>query len=156
MGEKICGPPKWFYKIGKRPTSDNAYFENMTRNVFQAGLSWRTIENKWLGFKKAFKNFSIDEVARFGDTDVERLMVDEGIVRNRKKILATIHNAKQFKRIRERFGSFQSYLDTFDKSNNYAIVIKELDKNFKHLGSSSARIFLYSVGENVGDVGPPK
>ena len=100
----------------------------------------------------AFENFSINRIARFTDDDVKRLMANEGIVRNRKKILATIHNATQFETIKKEFESFQAYIDTLDKSNNYALVIKELRKKFKHLGPSSARIFLYSVGEDVRHV----
>ena len=147
--EEECGPPKWFYKTGTRPPTDDAYFENMTRVIFQAGLSWRLIERKWPNFRKVFVNFSIDRVVRFGDDDLERLKADKGIVRNRRKILATIHNARQFQIIKREFGSFQSYMNTLDKSNNYAPAIKEISKKFKHLGPSSARIFLYSVGEDV-------
>jgi len=150
--EERCGPPRWFYKTGTHPPTDDTYFENMTRVIFQAGLSWRLIERKWPNFQKAFENFSVERVARFGDEDVERLMADTGIVRNRRKILATIHNARQFQAIAKEFGSFQSYMNTLDKSNNYVLVIKELSRKFKHLGPSSARIFLYSVGEDVRHV----
>jgi 3-methyladenine DNA glycosylase Tag len=136
----------------RRVPNDDAYFENMTRVVFLAGLSWKMISEKWPNFKKAFKNFSIDVVAKFSENDVSRLMNDAGIVRNRAKITATISNAKQFQSIMKEFGSFQSYLGSLDKSQNYALVIKELDKKFSRVGPSSARIFLYSVGE---DVKPP-
>lgn len=147
--EEECGAPRWFYKTGTHPPTDNAYFENMTRVIFQAGLSWRLIERKWPNFRNAFEDLSIDRVAHFGKDDVEHLMADEGIVRNRRKILATIYNARQFQVIKKEFGSFQSYINALDKSNNYALVVKELAKRFKHLGPSSARIFLYSVGEAV-------
>jgi len=133
----------------RRPSKDDAYFENMTRVIFLAGLSWKMIGEKWPNFKKVFKDFSIDAVARFAQKDVERLMEDKGIVRNRMKIAATIDNAKEFQNIRTECGSFQSYLDSLDKSKSYAIVMKELGKRFKRLGPSSARIFLYSVGEDV-------
>ena len=148
MEESSWQPPSWMYRE-KRPPSDDAYFENMTRVIFQAGLSWKMINKKWPNFKKAFKNFSIDKVSKFDDDDLARLMADKGIVRNRSKIEATLNNAKEFQKIKEEFGSFQSYLDGLDKSQNYALVIKELGKKFRRLGPSSARIFLYSVGENV-------
>jgi 3-methyladenine DNA glycosylase Tag len=135
------------------PPNDDAYFENMSRVIFLAGLSWKMINEKWPNFKKAFKNFSIDEVAKLGEEDVERLMGDKSIVRNRAKIIATINNAKQFQNIRKEYGSFRSYLDSLDKSSNYALVIKELGKKFARMGPSSARIFLYSVGE---DIRPPE
>jgi DNA-3-methyladenine glycosylase I len=121
----------------------------MTRVIFLAGLSWKMIDEKWPNFRQAFKNFSVDEVARFGEKDIERLLTDASIVRNRAKITAAINNAKQFQDIRKEYGSFQSYLDSRDKSNNYALVIKDLGKKFNRIGPSSANIFLYSVGENV-------
>lgn len=148
MGEAGWSPPKWMYRE-RRPSNDYAYFENMTRVIFLAGLGWKMIEEKWSNFKKAFKNFSIDEVAKFGESDIKRLMGDSGIIRNQAKIVATINNAKQFQNIRKEYGSFQSYLDRLDKSNNYGSVIKELSKKFNRLGPSSGRIFLYSVGEKV-------
>jgi DNA-3-methyladenine glycosylase I len=141
-------PPAWMYR-DNRPSSDDAYFENMTRVIFIAGLSWKMIDKKWPNFRKAFKDFSINEVASFGDKDVEQLLSNPGIVRNRAKILATIDNARQFQNIKREFGSFQQFIDSLDKSNNYALVVKELGKRFNRLGPSSARIFLYSVGENI-------
>ncbi|MFB0523816.1 MAG: DNA-3-methyladenine glycosylase I [Candidatus Bathyarchaeia archaeon] len=140
--------PSWMYRE-RRPPSDDAYFENMTRVIFQAGLSWKMIDKKWPNFRKAFENFSIDRVAKFSDSNLARLLADKGIVRNRRKIEATISNAREFQKIKKEFGSFQSFLDSLDKSQNYAIAIKELGKNFQRLGTSSARIFLYSVGEDV-------
>jgi len=141
-------PPAWMYR-DRRPTSDDTYFENMTRVIFLAGLSWRMIDEKWSNFKKAFNNFSTANVAKFDEKDIKRLMSDAGIVKNRAKILAAINNAKQFQNIKKEYGSFKSYLDSLDKSNNYALVIKELGKKFSRLGPSSARIFLYSVGEKI-------
>jgi len=148
MSRESWSPPKWMYR-GRRPPNDDAYFENMTRVIFQAGLSWKMIDQKWPNFLKAFENFSIDKVSRFKNSDVEQLLKNEGIVRNRAKIAATIHNATEFKKIKEKPGSFKSYLDSLDKSNKYALVIKELGKRFQRLGPSSARIFLFTVGEDV-------
>jgi len=148
VSEKEWSPPKWMYR-DRRPPNDDAHFENMTRVIFLAGLSWKMIDEKWPNFQKAFKNFSIDAVAKFSENDVKRLMSDAGIVRNRAKIIATINNARQFQSVRKEHGSFRSFLDSLDKSSNYALVIKDLGKRFNRLGPSSARIFLYSVGENV-------
>lgn len=140
-------PPRWMYR-DRRP-EDDGYFENMTRVIFQGGLSWKIIDKKWPDFKKAFKNFSIDEVARFDEVDIERLVSNSSIVRNRAKIIAAIKNARKFQAIVKKFGSFASYLDSLDKSKNYALVVKELAEQFNRLGPSSARIFLFSVGEEI-------
>lgn len=133
----------------KRPQNDDAYFENMSRVIFLAGLSWKMIEDKWPNFKRAFVNFAVGKVAEFGEKDIQRLISDTSIVRNRAKIIATVNNAKQFRNIKNEYGSFQQYLDSLNKSNNYASAIKELGKKFNRIGPSSARIFLYSVGEDI-------
>lgn len=140
-------PPDWMYR-NSRP-NDDGYFENMTRVIFQGGLNWRIIDRKWPNFRKAFSNFSINTVAKYDETEVEQLMNDAGIVRNRAKIVATITNAKQFQTIMRNHESFRRYIDSLDKSENYARMVKELAKKFSRLGPSSARIFLYSVGENI-------
>ena len=141
-------PPEWWYRK-QRPTSDEAYFENLTRVIFQAGLNWKVIDKKWPTTVKAFEKFSISKVASFTNKDVERLLKDEGIVRNRSKVCATIQNAVEIQNIKKQHGSFQKYLDSLNKSKNYATVVNELTKRFKHLGPSSASLFLYTVGEKI-------
>ncbi len=149
MQEQAWQPPDWWYPAGKRPASNDIYFENMCRNIFQAGLNWSVIDKKWSTTRKAFANFSIDKVANFTEADVQRLMNDSGIVRNKGKIEAIVENAKQFQQICKQYGSFKKYLDSLDKSNNYENVAKELTIRFKWLGTSSAMMFLYTVGEKV-------
>ncbi|UCE95991.1 MAG: DNA-3-methyladenine glycosylase I [Candidatus Bathyarchaeota archaeon] len=140
-------PSGWMYR--KSRPEDSGYFENMTRIIFQGGLNWRMIDKKWPNFKEAFNDFSIDSVANFEEADVERLMNNKGIVRNRAKIVATISNAKEFQAIIREYGSFQTFLRSLDKSDNYSHAVEELSKKFSRLGPSSAGIFLYSVGENI-------
>ena len=88
---------------------DQTLFEFITLESAQAGLSWYTILKKRQGYKNAFANFDVNKVALFTQDDVERLMLDENIVRNRLKINATINNAKQFIDIQKEFGSFSAY-----------------------------------------------
>ena len=140
--------PDWWLR-DKRPSNDNVYFENMSRVIFQAGLNWQVIDHKWPTIKKGFANFNIDKVACFTNKDVQRLLQDEGIVRNKGKIQAIIQNAKNFKAIEKQYGSFQKYLDSLDKSNNYENAIKDLVNKFKWLGPPSASNFLYTVGEKI-------
>jgi DNA-3-methyladenine glycosylase I len=73
---------------------ERGLFERLTLEAFQSGLSWRTILNKRVAFRSAFADFDPDAVARFGDADVERLLGDQRIVRNRRKIEATLANAR--------------------------------------------------------------
>ena len=140
--------PEWWYRE-KKPPDDDAYFENMCRVIFQSGLNWRVIEDKWSTTKKAFDNFEVSKVAYFSDAEVENLMKDAGIVRNKGKIKAIIQNAQNFVAIEKQYGSFQKYLDSLDKSDNYTNVIKDLVNKFKWLGLPSASLFLYTVGENI-------
>ncbi len=137
----------WFYRDELPP--DDAYFENMSRTVFQAGLSWQLIADKWNDFKATFKDFKIAQVRDFDDEDIEVLISNPRIIRNRAKIEAVLVNAIVFARIQEEYGSFQDYLDTLDKSENYRLVIRELSKKFSRMGPKSATIFLWSIGEDV-------
>ena len=141
-------PPAWMYR-GRRPPNDSAYYENMTRCIFQAGLSWRTVSDKWPAFQKAFDGFDVSKVTEYGAGDISRLMGDAGIIRNRRKILAAIHNAREFERIAAEYGSFQRWLDSLDKSNNYNAVLKRLSSTFKHMGPTTSHIFLYTIGEDI-------
>lgn len=148
MQEQSWQPPQWWYRKN-RPENDDLYFENMSRVIFEAGLNWYVIDKKWSTIKTAFMGFSIEKVSRFTESDVERLLKDKGVVRNRSKIQALILNAMQFKTIKQQYGSFQAYLDSLDKSNNYASAVKELTRKFKRLGTPSASLFLYTVAEKI-------
>ncbi|ATC81557.1 MULTISPECIES: DNA-3-methyladenine glycosylase I [Pseudoalteromonas] len=88
---------------------DTKLFEFITLESAQAGLSWYTILKKRAGYKKAFANFNVQKVANFTADDIERLMQDESIVRNRLKIAATVNNAQRFIEIQKEFGSFSNY-----------------------------------------------
>ena len=138
----------WMYR-GRHPPSDLAYFENMARCVFQAGLSWRLIRDRWPSFREAFHNFDIVTVAGFGSKEISALLSNSKIVRNRKKILATIHNAREFESIVHEHGSVSKWLDSLDKSNNYSTVLKQIISRFKHMGPTTTSIWLYSIGEDI-------
>ena len=76
------------------PKDDSGYFERMTTHIFSAGLNWKVVDSKKAAFEKAFADYSPAKVAKFTERDVKRLMGDEGIVRNEKKIRSTIHNVR--------------------------------------------------------------
>jgi DNA-3-methyladenine glycosylase I len=88
---------------------DRRLFEKVCLEGFQSGLSWLTILNKREAFRAGFANFEVEEMARFTDRDVERLLGDAGIVRHRGKIESTINNAKRVLELRAEFGSLAAY-----------------------------------------------
>ena len=92
---------------------DQVLFEFLILEGAQAGLSWSTILKKRDNYRKAFNGFRAQRIARYGARDVQRLLGDAGIVRNRLKIAATIENAKVFRGVRKEFGTFDAYLWTF-------------------------------------------
>lgn len=126
------------------PKDDKGYFEQLTTHIFSAGLNWKVVENKNAAFKKAFADFSPEKVAKFGEKDVKRLMADTGIVRNEKKIRSTITNAAQFQEVAKEYGSFRKYLDHFGKDEKK--LQDDLQERFHHMGASTSRMFLWSVG----------
>lgn len=140
--------PDWVFKNTK-PRTDRGYFENLTRCIFQAGLSWQLLSRKWSNFQKAFDNFDITKIAAYGAKDIKRLSEDRSIIRNNQKIVATIENAREFVRIADENGSFKKWLNSLDKSNNYDKVVISLKSRLKRVGSSTAKIFLWSVGESI-------
>ncbi len=140
-------PPNWVY-VGKKPRTDDEYFSNLTRVIFTAGLNWNTIDTRGPGFMKAFEGFQIDKIARYNERSVTRLMADPGIVRNKAKIEATIHNAKEMQAIRKQHGSFSKYLDSL-RPSGYDKIVEDLSTRFRHVGKMTAETFLWSVGEDI-------
>ncbi|MCP3893264.1 MAG: DNA-3-methyladenine glycosylase I [Bacteroides sp.] len=98
---------------GKLVTDDQTLFEFLVLESAQAGLSWITILRKREGYRKAFYDFDAERVAQMTDEDAERLMLFDGIVKNRLKIKSTITNAKLFLAIQKEFGSFYNYTLSF-------------------------------------------
>lgn len=98
---------------GKTTHDDKVLFEFLILEAAQAGLSWITILRRRENYKKAFADFDVHKVAAFNNEDVERLMQDAGIIRNRLKIIAAIKNAQLFLEIQKEFGSFDKYLYNF-------------------------------------------
>ncbi len=134
----------------RKPDNDAGYLEEMTRAVFQMGFSWRVIRDKWPAFRTAFEGFDVATVAAYAEPDVERLLQDSGIVRNRRKIEATIENARSMWDLVQVHGSFHNYLRTLDPLD-YPGRRKELIRRFKHLGATGVFVFLYIVDEEVPD-----
>jgi DNA-3-methyladenine glycosylase I len=92
---------------------DHKLFEFMVLDAFQAGLSWATILNKRENFRRAFDDFEPARVARYTKRKIERLLANEGIVRNRLKVESTVKNATRFLKVQEEFGSFDAFIWQF-------------------------------------------
>lgn len=113
-----CGTDPLYIKYhdeewGREVHDDKILFEFMVLESAQAGLSWITILRRRENYRKAFADFDVQKVAAFDENNVERLMHDEGIIRNRLKILAAISNAQLFIEVQKEFGSFDRYLYSF-------------------------------------------
>ncbi len=98
---------------GKEMHDDLVLFEFLVLESAQAGLSWITVLRKRENYRKAFSGFDPIKVAQFTEIDVERLLLDPGIIRNRQKIEAAINNAQKFLEVQKEFGSFDKYLYSF-------------------------------------------
>jgi 3-methyladenine DNA glycosylase Tag len=128
------------------PTKLADYLEVLTRAVFESGMSWKVIEAKWPGFQAAFHGFDPGRIATLTPDEVDALTSDTRIVRNRRKIEATIHNAATMLDLEREYGSFQGYLAA---QGDFAGQVADMRRRFKHVGAFGAYYFLYVVGEPV-------
>jgi DNA-3-methyladenine glycosylase I len=131
-------------KIRPRRLAD--YLEVLTRAVFQAGLNWRVIDAKWDGFREAFHGFDPTRVANLTPDEVDELAADPRIVRNRRKIEATVDNAQAMLELDARHGGFRRYLRS---QGGFDETVTDLRRQFTFVGETGAYYFLYVVGEPV-------
>jgi len=101
---------------------DKIHFEFLILEGAQAGLSWETILKRRTGYRKAFANFNAKKVAKFNKRDINQLLKNKGIIRNRLKVKSAVNNAKNFLKVQKEFGSFDKYIWQF--VNNKTIVSK--------------------------------
>lgn len=143
---------------------DQTLFEFLVLEGAQAGLTWQTVLNKRENYRKVFHNFDVRKIARYNAKDVERLLSNPGIIRNRLKIVATIENAKKFMEIQREFGSFDKYIwqfvggkpinNKFKSLSEIPPTTKESDamsndlrkRGFKFVGSTICYAFMEAVG----------
>jgi DNA-3-methyladenine glycosylase I len=147
---------EWGFPVG----DDRRLFEKLCLESFQSGLSWRTILAKRENFRAAFHGFDFDRVARFSGRDVERLLKNDGIVRHRGKIEATINNARRARELVEREGSLAAYIwryepdrqklakpQTVSTSAESIALSKDLKKQgWKFVGPTTVYAFMQAMG----------
>lgn len=120
---------------GQPVHDDHRLFEMLILESFQAGLSWECVLNKREAFRKAYDGFDLEKVCAYGVEKIEALGQDAGIIRNRRKIKASVDNARIFKKIKEEYGSFDKYLWGFTQGR----VIYENDKASSPLSDAIAK-----------------
>jgi DNA-3-methyladenine glycosylase I len=147
------------------PSHDDQHlFEHLILETFQAGLSWHTILKKRERFRLAFDQFDAQKMAEYVDSEVNRLMQDDGIIRYKAKILAAINNAQQYLRIQKEFGSFDRFIWQFTDYKTIQIPIKTWadvqtttpqsdamsktlkKEGFKFVGSTTCMAYMEAVG----------
>ena len=128
------------------PTKLADYLEVLTKAVFQSGMSWRVVEAKWAGFREAFAGFDPVAIAAFTGDDVDHLVEDTRIIRNRRKIEATITNAETLLALDGRPGDFAGWLRSHA---DFGATVAALRGEFRFLGDTGAYYFLYVIGEKV-------
>ena len=147
---------------GRRVDDDRHLFEKICLEGFQAGLSWLTILRKRAAFRESFAQFQMEQVAKFGDVEIERLLQNAGIVRHRGKIAATINNANRAIELAEEFGSLKQYFDQYQPKDHAPIhsrqqivaqtaesqrMSKDLKKRgWAFVGPTTCYAFMQSVG----------
>jgi DNA-3-methyladenine glycosylase I len=129
--------------------TDAELFERLGLEINQAGLSWLTILKKKDAFHRAFDGFDLDRVAGYGEPEIERLMADATIIRNRKKIEAVIENARRLQLIREQEGSFEAWLWKHHPQTKEQWV-KLFKATFLFTGGEIVNEFLISTGFLAG------
>lgn len=102
------------HEWGRPVTDDNRLFEKLCLEGFQSGLAWITVLRKRERFREVFYRFDIARVAEMGEADIERLVLDAGIIRHRGKIASTINNARRALEVKAEFGSFAAYIWRFE------------------------------------------
>ncbi len=143
---------------------DEKLFEFMVLDAMQAGLSWRIVLQKRENFEQALDSFDISKIAKYGDRDLERLVTNAGIIRNRQKLEATITNARSAITVQQEFGSLDTYLWQFvngrptlnawtetsqvpAKSPVAEVMSKDLKKRgFKFVGPTICYAFMQAAG----------
>jgi len=143
---------------------DRKLFEFLMLGGVQAGLSWSIVLKKREGYRKAFDDFDVLKISRYSKKDVERLVTNPAIIRNKLKINSAISNANQFIAIQKEFGSFERYIwqfvdgktinNNFEKLEDYPTTTLESDemskdlkkRGFKFVGSTICYAFMQAVG----------
>ncbi|MDC0149139.1 DNA-3-methyladenine glycosylase I [Rhodospirillales bacterium] len=140
-------------EYGFPTTDETALMERLAMEIFQAGLSWGLVLKKRQSTNDAFRGYDVDKVADFNEKDIERLLADPGIIRNKLKVNAIIENAKRIRAMRDSHGGFSKWIEA-----HYPMPkpewVKLFKKTFKFTGGEITGEFLMSTGYLPGSHRP--
>jgi len=134
------------HKQPRPPKELSGYLEAMARVMFQTGISWRVVDAKWPGIRDAFGGFDPSRVARLNTADIDRLMGDPRVIRNRKKLEAIGSNAARMLELDTTHKGFSRYLDSL---GDFETTKREIHKQFAFMGDAGTWYFLWMVGRKV-------
>jgi 3-methyladenine DNA glycosylase Tag len=133
-------------KQPRPPKELSGYLDAMARVMFQTGISWRVVDVKWPGIREAFHGFDPSRVARLNTKQIDLLMDDTRVIRNRKKLEAIASNARRMLELDIEYKGFKRYLDSLGDFEN---TKKEIHKQFAFMGDAGTWYFLWMVGRKV-------
>lgn len=136
--------PCWCPFEGRVPRSDNEHFEALTAAVFSARFDPVIVRRRWPAIRRAFVEFHLDVVASWPDGETERLLTYPGMIHSRKKVMATLRNARELVKKVTAHGSVQSYVETFGPDSE--ALVRELDGWAHYVGAPSLRCYLRCIG----------
>ncbi len=135
------------HKQPRPPKELSGYLDAMARVMFQTGISWRVVDAKWPGIQEAFRGFDPVRVSRFTTRDIDRMMGDARVIRNRKKLEAIVSNARRMLELDAENKGFKKYLDSL--GDDFDATKKEIHKQFAFMGDAGTWYFLWMVGRKV-------
>lgn len=144
MHVPVLRAPCWCPFEGRVPRSDDQHFEALTAAVFSARFNPDIVRIRWPSVRKAFGEFHLNLVASWPDSESERLLCYPGMIRSRKKVMATLRNARELAKRAFVHGSVQSYMDAFESDPE--ALVRELDGWAHYAGAPSLRCYLRCIG----------
>ena len=136
--------PCWCPFAARAPWTDSEHFEALSAAVFSARFSVEIVRKRWPSIRAVFAGFDLRTVASWPDSEVDRLLAYPGMIRNRKKIMAVVRNARDLLVRVEEYGSVRGYLDSF--RGDTAALIESLDTWAHYIGAPSIRCYLRCAG----------
>jgi DNA-3-methyladenine glycosylase I len=137
------------FEWGRPIRTEAGHLRRMAQEIFQCGLSWRIVLVKTPALITAFEGFEVDRVAQFGKRDVDRLMKNEEIIRNRRKIEATIYNADVFRQLSKSNGSYCKWFNRLPAKTaaEQAALFPLFKTTFKFMGPETTKCYLMGTGK---------